>query len=1772
MKALARASLLFALAMAGHLGVRAATQVSGSLSANTTWNLAGSPYLVVQNVTVPSGITLTVEPGVAVRFCKGSTSAPAERYSLLVAGTLVARGTSASPIVFTSAADAPQAGDWGGLQFAETAVGATCDAYGEYAGGCIVEHATVEYGGAANGAMIYALDGAPYLNQVVIRQSVSSGFMNNRYSSPGPAAFTIRGCAFSANAFLDVSVGNQNLKLFDCDFSSRVLVQSFDRVTSLHVSGCRFTGCNSGYALDAVYLLALVLENTDFIDNAGCCQITDCQTVSVQGCRFEGNSSYALQLSSNYFNDASATVQSCLFIGNGFNTISCEGDSGMGLTMRDSLVTGGGGEYAVQLDSGRIERCSIVNNLTDAGLVVKSRYVPSEYVVSGSNLFGHAQYDLYNDSFSPVTATGNYWGSGDAYRIMGHIFDFFDDNGKGEVDFGSFLNQAAPDAPAPVVMVAGVIRDNSGLGREGVTVTFSNGGGTAVTGANGAYRVAVPQGWSGTATPTQAGCLFSPASRTYANLQGSVKGQDYSTIGQGAKPVISGRVTQANGTPLYPVLLTFSNGGGTTTTVYDGAYQQEVPVGWSGSVTASRTGYSFTPGLRTYSNVTASMVGQDFTVPSDTIAVSGRVQKPGGTPVAGVLVSLAGLGTVTTDSGGYYRCVIPSGWSGAVRPVKKSYVFTPSERTCSASSLATLSGQNFTATLVSEVYGDIAANTVWRAANSPYVLSQNVRVLPGVTLAIEPGVTVKFTKGAVAQPRMQRPDERYRLVVEGTLVARGTVDAPIRFTSAESRPQPGDWGGLLFTPTAVGAVYDANGQYVRGSIIEYAAVEYGGNSITETGMIHVQDAAAANTAPYLNQVFIHASAYFGLNNDGAVDSPRVWHIRNCHFSENGNDGLSVSNAILNVSGCQFEDSLVVGGRIEGTKLFVGDCLFTYNGNYRNGISTSWEIASLEVRNSIFQGAMHGCISSSSQTALFDGCRFIDNGSALALGKAETATVKNCTFIGNGVTRSFSVSAIDCLSSSFLMQDCLVTGNSGTNAVGIASGRIERCSIVNNDTDCGVRIYTYDHETAPTYSISESNLFGHRQYDVVNETNSTVTATGNYWGTADPSIVMSRIYDQSDDASLGAVLFQPLLGAIATGAPVPVAAVSGRIAVDEDTPVAGATVTFSNGGGSVVTNARGFYVQSLPLGWTGTVTPSRTGYTFTPASHDYTDLNSCQAGQDFTGAAIPYVISGRVALAEGTGVGNVALARSDAGSVKTGSDGRYSVTVPAGWTGTLTPVLAGWTFTPADRGFADVQADQADQDFLAVPIVYTVSGRVTVDGAGRGGIVMSGLPGNPVTDAGGNYQATVPYGWSGTVTPTAAGYVFTPSSRVYAGVKATHGLQDFTAVAPVVLVRDYDWAKPNAPDFNGDGKAELAARTAGTGYWWVGTLTGGKLVTANWGRWSPATAWTKVLRGDFNGDGKTDIAARVVSSGDWYVGLSTGTAFVTAKWGKWSPATAWSYVLTGDFNGDGKTDVAGRDMVTGDWYVAVSTGTSFTTAKWGRWSAGMFWPQVLAGDYNGDGVTDLAGRAAATGDWWVSLSTGSAFATARWGNWAPATDWLDLQAGDFNADGLADIAGRAADTGYWTVLLSNGGSFGASSWGRWSPAVAWQNVLAGDFNGDGRTDAAGWTPATGDWYVGLAKTAGGFATTSFGKWSTGIAWLDVLTGDLNGDGRSDLAGRTSNTGVWWFSLSNGSAFTTQSVGKWSPATDWQMVGEEPAAMPPASAAAPVPQEGDASSGE
>jgi len=159
-------------------------------------------------------------------------------------------------------------------------------------------------------------------------------------------------------------------------------------------------------------------------------------------------------------------------------------------------------------------------------------------------------------------------------------------------------------------------------------------------------------------------------------------------------------------------------------------------------------------------------------------------------------------------------------------------------------------------------------------------------------------------------------------------------------------------------------------------------------------------------------------------------------------------------------------------------------------------------------------------------------------------------------------------------------------------------------------------------------------------------------------------------------------------------------------------VAGAALTYP--GGSATADGSGTYSFKVPRGWSGTVTPSKTGYLFSPTNRTYTNVTTDQAAQHYT-ATLAYAVSGDA------GASGVTLSYTDGTprTVTSQLNGSYSFIVPIHWTGAVTPTHPCFTFSPASRNYNNLTAHQSAQDYTPAPISGCASIDVSVGGASQG---------------------------------------------------------------------------------------------------------------------------------------------------------------------------------------------------------------------------------------------------------------------------------------------------------------------------------------------------------------------------------------------------------------------------------------------------------------------
>jgi len=126
------------------------------------------------------------------------------------------------------------------------------------------------------------------------------------------------------------------------------------------------------------------------------------------------------------------------------------------------------------------------------------------------------------------------------------------------------------------------------------------------------------------------------------------------------------------------------------------------------------------------------------------------------------------------------------------------------------------------------IEGDIIRDTVWTLTDSPFIVSKDVTIYSNATLTIEPGVEIRF-------------GGNFRLIVNGRLIANGTQDRMITFTSNKDQPGAGDWKTIAISNKTMQ------------STLAYCFMEYAKNGTTiENGNVEIKNCEISN-----NQNGIH---------------------------------------------------------------------------------------------------------------------------------------------------------------------------------------------------------------------------------------------------------------------------------------------------------------------------------------------------------------------------------------------------------------------------------------------------------------------------------------------------------------------------------------------------------------------------------------------------------------------------------------------------------------------------------------------------------------------------------------------------------------------------------------------------------------------------------------------------------------------------------------------------------------------------------------------------
>lgn len=501
-----------------------------------------------------------------------------------------------------------------------------------------------------------------------------------------------------------------------------------------------------------------------------------------------------------------------------------------------------------------------------------------------------------------------------------------------------------------------------------------------------------------------------------------------------------------------------------------------------------------------------------------------------------------------------------------------------------------------------EVGGPIISDTTWTAANSPYLVTVSVEIWEGITLTIEPGVTVKFAPNTLLQ-------------VNGELIAKGSETKPITFTSNLPTPEKGDWRGIEFTTTAVPSTVNDDGVYVSGSVLQHCVVEYGGNGLSGT---------IQGKSILVDHCHIHSNNRLGIRASGTTDMPS-WITNNLIennvmlVEREGGGGARADHAIIKHNIFRNNTSWNTGGGLRVSASIVENNTIELNratGGFGSG-GGIYALGSVIVNNTVQNnsavngGGIMATDSSTIQDNLIKGN--VANGSP---GRGGGIFVPPGNLItGNDIIGNIASSSRDAQGGGIyawdhtnrpgaraeingnILQYNIATGgssaqgggiyavsrniinnivsdNSATSRYGAAQGggifahlntylvanSITSNTVEGRDATGGSGVYLYrsvlfEHNTvvgnaSPMLSTSGgvqingsteihfNSLYFNLPYDVAIVSSGDISGTNNFWGTTVVSGILDRVYDWYDDNSRGKLIYIPFEDNPSPDAPLP----------------------------------------------------------------------------------------------------------------------------------------------------------------------------------------------------------------------------------------------------------------------------------------------------------------------------------------------------------------------------------------------------------------------------------------------------------------------------------------------------------------------------------------------------------------------------------------------------------------------------------------------------------
>ncbi len=385
-----------------------------------------------------------------------------------------------------------------------------------------------------------------------------------------------------------------------------------------------------------------------------------------------------------------------------------------------------------------------------------------------------------------------------------------------------------------------------------------------------------------------------------------------------------------------------------------------------------------------------------------------------------------------------------------------------------------------------DVTGIITSDATWVKANSPYTLTGPVAVNSGVTLTIEPGVTVNLNS--------------YFIRVNGTLTARGSANDKIYFNG----------GSVVFTSVSNGWSEHTG----SGSIFE--------NTVTDSLAVEVS-------------VKVTKSSFNALSFDGGSSTVSYNSIGSLSVGANASPTIT-NNDITNTATLN-GSPIVTSNNIDTRPWVTGGSPVISNNQISDGVHCDARSGQITISNNEIRSKNNYALILVAGTHADISNNKLIGSSSKPMGITVSGILSSASISQNQIyscQTGISVDQSNVQISKNVIVDCDLGINIALHApIAGASAPWSTNPVVDVQTNTiarnaiGIQYLPY----VLTSTISNNNIYDNSQYNFkLHQFSDNLTVSNNWWGTTDTTAIGQSIYDSSKDFTLGTVNFTPFLTA------------------------------------------------------------------------------------------------------------------------------------------------------------------------------------------------------------------------------------------------------------------------------------------------------------------------------------------------------------------------------------------------------------------------------------------------------------------------------------------------------------------------------------------------------------------------------------------------------------------------------------------------------------------